>query len=181
MILGLDPGTHGAIAALGGGEVALLEDLPVHVLAAKGRGDRAELDVHTLHAWIADLGRIEHAFVERVTARPGNGSVSMFRFGQAVGAISATLAVMEIPTTFVLPRVWQHHHGIGPTQDAARQRAVQLYPQIAPRLARKADGNRADALLIARYGQQVLAKPSGINHMDGHHHAQHEDAGAVIR
>jgi hypothetical protein len=81
MILGLDPGTHGAIAALAGGEVVLLEDLPVHVLAAKGRGDRAELDIHTLHALIAELGPIEHAFVERVTARPGNGSVSMFRFG----------------------------------------------------------------------------------------------------
>jgi crossover junction endodeoxyribonuclease RuvC len=155
MILGLDPGTHGAIAALAGDKVVLLEDLPVHVLAAKGRGDRAELDVHTLHAMIADLGPIEHAYLERVTARPGNGSVSMFRFGQACGTVYATLAVMTIPITYVLPRVWQRHHGIGPTPDAARQRAVQLYPQIASRLARKADGNRADALLIARYGQET--------------------------
>jgi len=132
MILGFDPGTHGAIAALDGGEVALLEDLPIHMLAAKGKGDRAELDVHTLHGLIADLGPIEHAFVEKVTARPGNGSVSMFRFGQACGAIGATLAVMGIPTTYVLPRAWQAYHGIGPAPDAARQRAVQLYPVIGP-------------------------------------------------
>jgi crossover junction endodeoxyribonuclease RuvC len=155
IVIGLDPGTHGAIAALHGNAVSLLADLPVHVIAAKGRGDRAELDVHALHGLIAELGPIEHAFIEKVTARPGNGSVSMFRFGQACGAIYATLAVMGIPLTYVLPRVWQAHHGIGPTPDAARQRAAQLYPQIAPQLARKADGNRADALLIAAYGRQA--------------------------
>jgi hypothetical protein len=93
--------------------------------------------------------------------------------------IYATVAVMKIPTTFVMPRTWQRHHGIGPTPDAARQRAAQLYPQIASRLARKADGNRADALLIAAYGQQVLAKPSNIAHIAGHHCARHEDAGAA--
>jgi hypothetical protein len=154
-ILGFDPGTHGAIAALDGSEVILLEDLPVHTLAVKGKSSRAELDIHTLHNLIAELGPIEHAVVEKVSARPGNGSVSMFRFGQAVGAISAVLAVMQIPTTYVLPQVWQRYHGIGPTPDAARQRAAQLCPQIAPQLARKADGNRADAFLIAYYGRQM--------------------------
>jgi crossover junction endodeoxyribonuclease RuvC len=168
MILGLDPGTHGAIAALDGAGVVLLEDLPVHVIGVKGLGDRAELDVHTLHALIMELGPIEHAYLEKVAARPGNGSVSMFRFGQACGAIYATLVALGIPITSVLPRVWQRHHGIGPMPDAARQRAVQLYPQLAPRLARKADGNRADALLIASYGRRGLPeKPPAP-------HAQHE-------
>jgi hypothetical protein len=60
-----------------GGEVELLEDLPVHTLAAKGRGDRAELDVRGLHTLLVNLGPIEHVFVERVTARPDNGSASM--------------------------------------------------------------------------------------------------------
>jgi crossover junction endodeoxyribonuclease RuvC len=160
ILLGLDPGTHGAIAVLDGSEVILLADLPVHVIAAKSRGDRAELDVHALHGLIAGLGPVGHAFIERVAARPGNGSVSMFRFGQACGAIYATLAVMGIPVTYVLPRAWQAYQGIGPTPDAARQRAAQLYPQIAPQLMRKADGNRADALLIACYGQQA-PQPEG--------------------
>jgi crossover junction endodeoxyribonuclease RuvC len=179
MILGLDPGTHGALAALKGSDVVLLEDLPTHTLSTKGRGDRAELDIYNLHAMIVELGPIEHAFVERVTARPGNGSVSMFRFGQAVGAISATLAVMGIPTTYVQPKVWQRYHGIGPTPDAARQRAVQLYPQTAPGLRRKADGNRADALLIASYGQRMLAKPNQITQIAERHYTRREDVGAA--
>jgi crossover junction endodeoxyribonuclease RuvC len=179
MIIGLDPGTHGAVAALDDCKVVLLEDLPVHTLTAKGRGHRAELDVHALHALHTNLGPIKHAFIERVTARPGNGSVSMFRFGQTCGVIYATLAVMMIPTTFVLPRIWQRHHRIGPTPDAARQRAAQLYPGIASRLTKKADANRADALLIASYGRDVLAKPSQITHLAGRHHVRHEDVGAA--
>ena len=175
MILGIDPGTHGAIAALDGREVVLLADLPVHMVAAKGRGDRAELDVHTLHGLIADLGQVEHAFVERVAARPGNGSVSMFRFGQACGAIYATLVVMEIPLSFIQPKAWQRHHGIGPSPEAARQRAVQLFPQVASRLGRKADGNRADALLIACYGRQLVQHGVTPN-IVGRHYAQDRDA-----
>jgi hypothetical protein len=77
-------------------------------------------------------------------------------FGQACGALYATLAVIGIPITLVQPKAWQRHHGIGPTPDAARQRAAQLYPQLASRLARKADANRADALLLVAYGRHVL-------------------------
>jgi hypothetical protein len=68
LTLGVDPGTHGAIAALDGREVALLVDLPVHTVAARGRADRAEPDVHSLHALITGLGPVEHAFVEKVAA-----------------------------------------------------------------------------------------------------------------
>jgi crossover junction endodeoxyribonuclease RuvC len=128
---------------------------------------------------LAGLGQIEHALVEKVGARLGQGVTSMFRFGQACGAMYATLVTMGIPVTFVLPRTWQAHHHIGPTPDAAPQRAAQLYPQIALRLARKVDGNRADALLIAAYAQDALAKPSNITQIAGHHHMRHEDAGAA--
>jgi hypothetical protein len=75
LTLGVEPGTHGAIAALDGREVVLLVDLPVHTVAARGRGDRAELDFHSLHALIIGLGPVEYAFVEKVAARLGNGSV----------------------------------------------------------------------------------------------------------
>jgi Ferritin-like domain len=49
------------------------------------------------------------------------------------------------------------HHGVGSAPDAARQRAAQLYPAVASRLALKRDANRADALLLADYG---LAGPT---------------------
>jgi hypothetical protein len=48
-----------------------------------------------------------------------------------------------------LPQEWQKHHRIGAATDAARQRAVQLYPDLAPLFARKRDQHRADPLLLA--------------------------------
>jgi hypothetical protein len=90
---------------------------------------------------------------------------------------------MGIPITLVLPRAWQSYHGIGPTPDAARQRAVQLYPALAPRLARKADSNRADALLLAAHGRHVreLAWPGRTTHMRGRHYGRDADAGVARR
>jgi crossover junction endodeoxyribonuclease RuvC len=58
----------------------------------------------------------------------------------------------------VRPIDWQRHHHIGKAPDEARRRAVQLYPELHPQLARKRDHHRADALLLARYG---LAVPQG--------------------
>jgi crossover junction endodeoxyribonuclease RuvC len=76
----------------------------------------------------------------------------MFRFGQASGAIYGLLVGLGLPVSFVLPQAWQRHHGIGPSPDAARQRAKELFPSLAAQLARKRDGNRADAVLIAVFG-----------------------------
>jgi crossover junction endodeoxyribonuclease RuvC len=99
---------------------------------------------------------IHHVFVEDVGPRPGQGTVSMFRFGYASGAIAGVVTALQLPLTFITPRAWQKAAGIGPAPDEARQRASQLYPEIAGRLTRKRDGHRADAVLIARYGARSL-------------------------
>jgi crossover junction endodeoxyribonuclease RuvC len=157
LIVGIDPGLAGAIAVLDGQDVRLLVDLPVHRIGvAHKKALRAELDLHTLHALLAEHAPYTHAFVEKVAARPGQGTVSMFRFGVAFGSITGLLVAMGVPMTMVQPKDWQRHHGIGPAPDAARQRAVQLYPQTAPQLARKCDAHKADALLLAVYGRHGL-------------------------
>jgi crossover junction endodeoxyribonuclease RuvC len=154
IVLGLDPGVTGAFAMLG--DTALVGDLPVFA-AQHGRSAkvRAELDLHSFRGLLAGY-EIEHAFIERVAARPGQGTVSMFRFGEAAGAIYGLVVGFGLPVTFITPQRWQKHHGIGASPDAARQRAVQLYPVIAPQLARKRDQHRADALLLAVYGLHQL-------------------------
>jgi hypothetical protein len=79
---------------------------------------------------------------------PKQGVTSMSRFDVSFGAIQGVVAAMGL----VRPQTWQSFHKCGPTPDAARQRAVQLFPGAAPLLSRKADANRADALLIAAFG-----------------------------
>jgi crossover junction endodeoxyribonuclease RuvC len=83
---------------------------------------------------------------------PKQGVTSTFRFGYAAGAIAGVVAGLQLPMTFITPRMWQKAAGVGPLPDEARQRASQLYPATAGRLVRKKDCNRADAILIARYG-----------------------------
>jgi crossover junction endodeoxyribonuclease RuvC len=154
MILGVDPGVAGAFAILG--DVVLLDDLPVHQ-AQHGRSARVrdELDLHGFRGLVTSRA-IEHVIIERVTARPGQGVTSMFRFGEAAGALYGLVVGLGLPVTFVTPQQWQKHHRVGASPDAARQRAVQLYPALAPLLARKKDHHRADALLLACYGLAVL-------------------------
>src|SRR4029077_11664059 len=107
---------------------------PVHQ-AQHGRSAkvRAELDLHGFRALLV-AQPVSHCFIERVTARPGQGTVSMFRFGEASGAIYGLLVGLNLPVTFVVPQAWQRYHGVGATPDAARQRAVQLWPGLASQL-----------------------------------------------
>lgn len=155
MIIGIDPGTAtGALAALDALGAAVW-DLPVHLLAARGRGPRTTLDLAGLHRRLAELGKIAHAYIELVGPMPKQGIVSTWRFAEAYGALRGLIVAMGIPHTLVQPRAWQRFHGIGGEPDAARRRAVELFPEVAGDLARKKDAHRADALLIAAYGRSA--------------------------
>jgi crossover junction endodeoxyribonuclease RuvC len=152
-VLAVDPGMTGALAILDGSDVLLLEDLPTHMISAGRKALRPELDLHQLHAMLAEHAPYAHAYIERVAARPGQGVTGVFRFGQSFGAILGVITAMGIAMTLVQPRDWQRWAGCGPAPDAARQRAAQLFPGSAERLSRKKDNHRADALLLAGFGQ----------------------------
>ena len=81
----------------------------------------------------------------------------MFRFGHCAGAIYGLIIGLQLPCSFVLPQQWQRSVGCGPSPDAARQRAAQLYPLAALQLTRKRDAGRADAILIAHAGLRLLS------------------------
>lgn len=153
MILGVDPGITGAFALLG--NTVMVDDLPLHQ-AQHGCSAkvRPELDLHGFRQLLAGQP-VTHVFLERVSARPSQGTVSMFRFAEATGALYGLMVGLGLPVSFATPQEWQRHHRIGAAPDAARQRAVQLYPDLAPLLARKRDQHRADALLIATYGRAI--------------------------
>jgi crossover junction endodeoxyribonuclease RuvC len=155
IVLGVDPGLSGGIAILEDQTIHLLADMPIHRVG-HGKATRPELDMHGLCALLA-RHRVEHVVIEQVGARPGQGTVSMFRFGYAAGALYGAATALGLPVSFAQPKAWQRFCGIGPHPDEARRRASQLYPAAASQLNRKVDANKADALLIGRYGQHLLA------------------------
>jgi crossover junction endodeoxyribonuclease RuvC len=156
VIAAFDPGLSGAVAFIG--DTVEVMDLPVHQ-AQHGRGAkvRTELDLHGLRDCLSARA-VGHCFIERVTARPGQGTVSMFRFGESAGQIYGILVGLGLAVTFCEPRQWQRHHGIGASADAARQRCLQLYPHLSGQLRRVKDCHRADAVLIGAYGLYMLAQ-----------------------
>ena len=84
------------------------------------------------------MGPTATAFIEKVGPMPKQGVTSMFRFGVSFGAIQGIVAAMGIPDDAWCRRSsGRRFHRCGPSPDAARQRAVQLYPSVAPLLARK--------------------------------------------
>lgn len=146
--LGIDPGCSGALVLLTqqGGYIDHLA-MPTIKVATKSRVNGA-----AVAAWVRQYG-IAHAYLEQVGAMPGQGTASMFTFGHAAGVAEGILQGLNIPYTLVTPQAWKKSAGlIGSDKDAARSRAIQLYPELRA-LDAKAKGQAiADAMLIARHG-----------------------------
>lgn len=85
---------------------------------------------------------------------PGQGVTSMFTFGHAAGVVEGVVVGQMIPVTKVTPQAWKKRAGlVGKDKDAARSRAIQLWPRWDS-LGKKGEGQAlADAALIARFGE----------------------------
>src|SRR5690606_14340133 len=89
----------------------------------------------------------------QVGAMPGQGVSSMFTFGHAAGVVEGLIQGLGIPYTLVTPQAWKRRAGlIGSDKDAARSRAIQLYPGVRVLDLKEKGQAVADAMLIARYG-----------------------------
>lgn len=148
VVLGIDPGCSGALVLVteqGG----YIDHLPMPTIKV---GTKSRVNGAAVSAWLRQYG-ITHAYLEQVGAMPGQGTASMFTFGHAAGVAEGILQGLNIPYTLVTPQAWKKSAGlIGSDKDAARSRAIQLYPELRA-LDAKAKGQAiADALLIARFG-----------------------------
>jgi hypothetical protein len=136
--------------------VRLLDHLPVHATQHGRVGKiRHELDLHSIRDELVAYG-VNLVVIEQVSAMPGQGVTSMFRFGMATGQLMGLVIGLGLPLRLVRPQEWQRHHKIGGAPGAAKQAALQLYPHLSKQLARKKDDHRADALLIGAYGLTLI-------------------------
>ncbi len=151
--LGIDPGITGALAFLDGDELTI-HDMPV----VATRTGRKQVSPHLLRSIIeayTPSGRLR-AVVEEVHAMPRQGVSSMFSFGQSFGVILGVLAGMYVPFDLVSPAVWMKSAGVQSKtrdKDFSRTRALSVFPRHANLFSLKKYHGRADAALIAWYGQ----------------------------
>ena len=148
--VGIDPGLSGAVGVLNNGEFVRVEDIPT---VLKGSGVvKNEVDPYGLYKMIRYLTQgYEEAEIalERVSAMPGQGSSSVFSFGDTYGCCRSAATISGHPVFLVPPATWKKHFKIGRDKEEARALAIRLFPEAPLNLKRYVD--RAEALLMARW------------------------------
>lgn len=151
MILGIDPGCSGALVVLSekGEFISHLRTPTIK------DGKQTKVNGAAVVRFLNDFG-ITHAYIEKVHSMPNQGVSSTFTFGHSAGVIEGIIQGMGIPYTMITPQAWKKSNNlVGTEKDAARSRAIQLYPLVKI-FDKKGEGQAvADALLIARHGANL--------------------------
>lgn len=154
VVLGIDPGLSGALAALDTeGRVVQVLDMPT---LETGNGRRT-VNALALRELLQALPPIRASWIESVAAMPTDSRVAAFAFGRSVGTIETACILFGASIQRVTPQAWKRAAGLpaGAPKAASVEAALRLLPGCAPYLTRAKDHGRADALLIARYGLSV--------------------------
>ena len=148
-LLGVDPGIHGAFALVeinDGATPQLVDVLDVPVI---GAGAKERVNTMLVRDWFAQH-QPDHALIERAGSMPKQGVASTFKYARAVGSLETVVACSDIPYSIIEPAVWKKfHHLPGKDKEAARQRALQLFPAAHAFFSLKKHHQRAEAALIA--------------------------------
>lgn len=155
--VGIDPGRKGAIALLHGPELVALVDLPV---------TKSGIDMTTLARYLAELvGAASETepparfVIEEPPFMPGQ--YGQMTKGRDLGRVEGVVSRWDPLPIIARPPVWKRHHGlIKKPKDAARDVALELWPNAVGLLARKKDVDRADAALIARWHYDISTQPT---------------------
>jgi crossover junction endodeoxyribonuclease RuvC len=162
-VLGIDPVITGGLAIIEIIDVSMvvLDAIDVPVI---GTGAKERVDAIAIRKWI-EQHRPALACIERAQAMPKQGASSGFKYGRAVGALEAAIALTGIPVQIIEPSMWKRALRLpGKDKETARQCALELFPAAHALLARKRDHGRAEAALIALYGlnhSRLTAAPPG--------------------
>lgn len=116
--------------------------------------------------FVSDMNAVESrgesivAAVEKVGARPGQGTVSMFNFGTSYGFILGVLTAFGIGYQLVPPSVWKREFGLLHTdKQSSVDVAKRLFPSVnlmpTDRCRKESDG-MAEALLISEYARRKM-------------------------
>lgn len=145
IFIGIDPGKNGGIAFIDH-ECDIVDTLPYN--------EKNLIDL----CRVSDSGRAI-CCLEKVAARPGQGVVSMFNFGQNVGYIKGVLESFRIPYQEITPQKWKKEFGLNSDKAASVDVCRKLFPDVnllaTPKSKKPHDG-MAEALLMAEYARRKL-------------------------
>lgn len=142
--IGVDPGAKGGYAWIWDGEVTV-------------RPWDNEFFVQDMRC-LSLTGEKTMACVEKVGARPGQGTVSMFNFGKSAGFIEGVLNALYIGYQLVPPATWKKEFSlIGKDKAASIEACRHLFPELDLRRTgrcRTYSDGKAEAVLMAEYARR---------------------------
>lgn len=161
LIIGIDPGLSGALSFIDHRGLRALVDIPIMSRGGKGfvknQINAAALS-EALKEPIHSDGYSKNdtvVFIELVNAMSGQGRSSIASLGMSAGIIEGVVCALGYPHKYVTPGFWKKHFKLDRDKEHARALAQRFYPEAD--IHKKKDHNRAESLLIARYGYEVTA------------------------
>lgn len=149
VFIGIDPGKKGGIAYI---------DTKAGTGHTEPYSDKGLIDICLYESLVGNSDHIM-CCLEKVGARPGQGVVSMFSFGQSVGYIKGVLEAFRIPYQEITPQKWKGEFGLNSEKAASAEVCRKLFPDISllatPKCKKPHDG-MAEALLMAEYARRKL-------------------------
>lgn len=168
LVIGIDPGLSGALAMVGPKGLQAVADMPTMTRgngAAKVKNQvNAAALAQLLREWTSGHDRVEilvvleHQAPFRIPGKKPQGSASVFSLGHTTGIIEGVVVACRFSTVEITAGKWKRAFSVPGGREnkgKARELAQRFYPDAD--LARKKDHNRAEAILIARYGYQEHA------------------------
>ena len=168
IVVGVDPGITGALAFIDSRGTAVVEDIPTIAVPGGGMVKR-RVDGYGMAKIVrahCPIGESVLVVCEAVHAMPGNAMQTQGSLLRSLGAIEAVFDVLRLSPRMVSPQSWQAAFGLKGKKTEKRERgelpaaiviARKLYPMLCDRLELVKRHNRAEACLIAAFGQERFA------------------------
>ena len=157
IIIGMDPGISGAICILTDGKITEIYEMPTMIDGKKNKKQVNGAEITNIINKELVNEKDINVVIEHVSAMPGQGVTSMFNFGQSFGVLKGICAALKLPVHFIRPVKWKKYFNLINTEkDASRTKVIEVFPYISSKISKKKDGNKADAILIARFFYETV-------------------------
>lgn len=162
IVVAIDIGLTGAVAAMDSRGTYSVADMPVEDIPNAGlrmvKRRVSAVGLRDMLRTLVPAGEVALALIEDVHAGMGPGAAARSSLDMNRGRIEAVLELQRFEVKAIQPGTWKRFYGLtGKEKGANLATARTLFGRADHLLKRAKDHNRADALLMAHYGQQVLA------------------------
>lgn len=161
ILVAVDPGLTGAFACYDTARGRLdVMAMPTYKQAKGKASARNTLDEEEIVALITSFHGMgaTHLFFEEVGGLPKQSASAAFNFGYGCGVIITTARVLGMVIERVRPEIWKAALKVPKDKNAARARASEMIPTHKHLWPLIKDDGKAEAALIAVYGQQRLER-----------------------